>query len=85
MYKRSREIARRMAAYNGERVADHPKFPPESAAEVLAVAEEGQEPRPVPMNAPDIVYSVDDDGAIDDMLKAHCELQIISSPSRENT
>ena len=34
------------------------------------------------MNAPDIVYSADDDGAIDDMLKAHCELQIISSPSQ---
>ncbi|KAJ6624001.1 GMC oxidoreductase-domain-containing protein [Mycena sp. CBHHK59/15] len=58
-YKWSREMARRMDSYRGEYAAEHPLFPAGSAA---ACAEaEG----PVPISAPDIVYSAKDDEAID--------------------
>ncbi|KAJ7130938.1 GMC oxidoreductase-domain-containing protein [Mycena filopes] len=59
MYKWSREMARRMDAYRGEYALEHPKFGAGSAA---ACAKANG---PVPMDAPDIVYSPEDDEAID--------------------
>ncbi|KAG2153653.1 GMC oxidoreductase-domain-containing protein [Suillus bovinus] len=58
-YKKTREIFRRMASYRGEVAAGHPDFPEGSAAackEALG---------PVDLNAPDIVYTAEDDEAID--------------------
>ncbi|KAJ7364301.1 GMC oxidoreductase-domain-containing protein [Mycena albidolilacea] len=58
-YKWSREMARRMDSYRGEFAHDHPQFPEGSAA-ATAKAD-----GPVPISAPDIVYSAEDDEAID--------------------
>ncbi|KAI0644558.1 alcohol oxidase-like protein [Trametes meyenii] len=66
MYKRSREVGRRMASYRGEYVAGHPKFPEGSAAAVSAGPV-----LPVAVDAPDIVYTAEDDRAIDEHIKAH--------------
>ena len=58
LYKMTRELARRMPAYRGEVAAYHPKF---SAGSPAACREADG---PVPINAPDIVYSGADDEAI---------------------
>ncbi|KAG1873437.1 GMC oxidoreductase-domain-containing protein [Suillus tomentosus] len=58
MYKKTREIFRRMASYRGEIAAGHPDFPEESAAACREAS------GPVDMNAPDIVYTAEDDEAI---------------------
>ena len=58
LYKMTRELARRMPAYRGEVAAYHPKFPPGSPAACRETDD------PVPINAPDIVYSNADDEAI---------------------
>ena len=58
LYKMTRELVRRMPAYRGEVAAYHPAFPPGS----LAACRETD--GPVPMDAPDIVYSDADDEAI---------------------
>jgi len=58
-YKWSREMARRMDSYRGEFALDHPQFPAGSAAAC------GTANGPVPIDAPDIVYSTEDDAAID--------------------
>lgn len=58
-YKRSREYMRRMACYRGDHAADHPKFAVDSPAAPVGVAS------PVPARAPDLVYSEEDDKAID--------------------
>ncbi|KAF9025540.1 FAD/NAD(P)-binding domain-containing protein [Hymenopellis radicata] len=58
-YKRTREYIRRMACYKGDHAPDHPQFPagsPAAAVEPL---------KPVDPTAPDIVYSKEDDEAID--------------------
>jgi len=57
-YKRSREIARRMRMYRGEYIPGHPKFPEGSLAKC------GLAEGPVDINEPDIVYSKEDDEAI---------------------
>ncbi|KAI9460298.1 GMC oxidoreductase-domain-containing protein [Boletus coccyginus] len=57
-YKMTRELVRRMPAYRGEVTACHPTFPSGSPAACRET--EG----PVPMDAPDIVYSDADDEAI---------------------
>ncbi|KAG1849310.1 GMC oxidoreductase-domain-containing protein [Suillus tomentosus] len=57
-YKKTREIFRRMASYRGEVAADHPDFPEGSAAAC------GEASGPVDINAPDIVYTAEDDEAI---------------------
>jgi len=55
-----REILRRMRSYRGEVPgARHPQFPKGSAA----VCREAS--GPVDMNAPDIIYTAEDDEAID--------------------
>jgi alcohol oxidase len=58
LYKMIRELVRRMPAYRGEVAAHHPKFPPGSPAACRETDD------PVPINAPDIVYSGADDEAI---------------------
>ncbi|KAG2072312.1 alcohol oxidase-like protein [Suillus decipiens] len=57
-YKKTREIFRRMASYRGEVAAGHPDFPEGSAAAC------GEASGPVDLNAPDIVYTAEDDEAI---------------------
>jgi alcohol oxidase len=58
-YKKMREIYRRMPSYRGELAQAHPKFPERSAAAC------GEASGPVDINAPDIVYSAEDDEAIE--------------------
>ena len=58
-YKRMREIMRRMKMYRGEVPRGHPPFPQGSPAECKAA--EG----PVDTDAPDIVYSKEDNDIID--------------------
>ncbi|KAG1777025.1 GMC oxidoreductase-domain-containing protein [Suillus placidus] len=57
-YKKTREIFRRMASYRGEVAASHPTFPEGSAAACREVS------GPVDLDAPDIVYTAEDDEAI---------------------
>ncbi|KAG1812433.1 GMC oxidoreductase-domain-containing protein [Suillus subaureus] len=57
-YKKTREIFRRMASYRGEVAAGHPDFPEGSAAACREAS------GPVDLNAPDIVYTAEDDEAI---------------------
>ncbi|KAG2072330.1 alcohol oxidase [Suillus decipiens] len=57
-YKKTREIFRRMASYRGEITAGHPDFPEGSAAAC------GGASGPVDLDAPDIVYTAEDDEAI---------------------
>lgn len=58
LYKMTRELVRRMPAYRGEVLDSHPTFPPDSPAACKETID------PVPMDAPDIVYSDADDEAI---------------------
>ncbi|KAJ7273128.1 GMC oxidoreductase-domain-containing protein [Mycena rebaudengoi] len=58
-YKWARELARRMECYRGEFVPDHPNFPAGSDAACQEAT------GPVPVSAPDIVYTKEDDEAID--------------------
>lgn len=63
-YKRAREIARRMKYFRGELALGHPQFPAGSAAAV------GKNTKPVPIDAPPIVYTAEDDLAIDEYHKS---------------
>ena len=58
LYKKSRELARRMPSYRGEVPAYHSKFPAGSPAAVK------ERDLPVSTTAPDIVYSDADNEAI---------------------
>ncbi|KAG2039073.1 alcohol oxidase-like protein [Suillus americanus] len=58
-YKKLREICRRMPSYRGEVAPFHPRFPEGSAA----VCREAT--GPADLNAPDIIYTAEDDEAID--------------------
>jgi len=62
-YKHSRELARRMSCYRGEHVAGHPLFSPGSEATCQA------RERPAEISAPDIIYTREDDEAIDTYLR----------------
>ncbi|KAJ8519059.1 hypothetical protein ONZ45_g3964 [Pleurotus djamor] len=62
-YKRMREVTRRMSIYRGELALGHPKFPPESDA----VCQERS--GPVPISAPDIKYTQQDDETIDCFIR----------------
>jgi len=64
-YKKMREIIRRMPSYRGEVSAGHPRFPEGSAAVCREVS------GPVDLNAPDIVYTPEDDEAIDSFHRDH--------------
>ncbi|KAG2113892.1 GMC oxidoreductase-domain-containing protein [Suillus discolor] len=69
-YKKTREIFRRMASYRGEVAADHPDFPEGSAAACREAS------GPVELDAPDIIYTAEDDEVIDRFLR-----DIVQTPS----
>ncbi|KAJ3855152.1 GMC oxidoreductase-domain-containing protein, partial [Lentinula lateritia] len=81
-YKRGRELARRMRSFRGEIPAAQPDFRPsplisdasiDTAQTVLDESTASINPTasgPVPIDAPKIVYSKQDDRAIDDYIKA---------------
>jgi alcohol oxidase len=61
-YKKQREIVRRAKYYRGELAAGHPKFPKGSAAAPTEISE--------PLsNVKDLVYSKEDDAAIEQWLR----------------
>ncbi|KAF8262154.1 hypothetical protein EI94DRAFT_731781 [Lactarius quietus] len=64
-YKFTREIARRMPHFRGEPPVLHPAFPPGGPASVIAHAD-----GPVPFDAPRIVYSEEDERALEDFARA---------------
>ena len=61
-YKKSREITRRTSMFRGEMAPGHPRFPEGSAAVCAAV--DGP-----PSDAKDIVYSAEDDKAIEQFVR----------------
>ncbi|KIK54123.1 hypothetical protein GYMLUDRAFT_232266 [Collybiopsis luxurians FD-317 M1] len=69
LYKHSRELARRMKSYRGEVLAGHPIFPSATSAASTAVTAEAS--GPVEADAPEIVYSAEDDKAIEDHIRAN--------------
>lgn len=66
-YKRSRELARRLPVYRGELASAHPVFAADDAAGVEAPGPVPMNSKrgPVPIDAPDIVYSAEDDAIIE--------------------
>ena len=64
-YKFVREIARRMPHFRGEPAPLHPAFAPDSAAAVVEHAE-----GPVPLDAPRINYSEEDERALEAYARA---------------
>ena len=76
-YKSMREIARRMPQFRGEPPALHPAFAPGGPASTVAHAE-----GPVVFDAPRIVYSDDDERAIETFVRANGTLLLLSPPSR---
>ena len=65
-YKFSREIARRMPHFRGEPPMQHPTFVPGSPASIIEHAK-----GPVSFDAPRIVYSEDDEHAIEAFARAN--------------
>lgn len=65
-YKRQREVMRRTALYRGELEAGHPQFPAGSAAAT------GEIQAPL-KDVKDIVYSKEDDAAIEAWIRGHVE------------
>lgn len=63
LYKRQREIIRRMPAFRGEYAPDHPSFPEGSDAVCVTVEE------PLPEDVPDIKYTTADDKAIEEWAR----------------
>ncbi|KAJ7712256.1 GMC oxidoreductase-domain-containing protein [Mycena metata] len=61
-YKKGRELNRRLPSYRGACFLGHPKFPPGDIAAM-------EETHTVPIDAPKIVYSAEDDQAIDAYLR----------------
>ena len=66
-YKRAREFGRRMVCYRGEYPAQHPEFAKDSPAAV------SEDPTPVFINAPDIVYTEEDNQAIRTFIRKFSE------------
>ena len=64
-YKFTREIARRMPHFRGEPAPLHPAFAPGGPASLVEHAE-----GPVPMDAPRITYSDEDERAIETYVRA---------------
>ncbi|RDX47581.1 alcohol oxidase-like protein [Lentinus brumalis] len=62
-YKLSREFARRMPSYRGEVIGGHPDFPKGSKA--TASLHDG----PFPISEPDIVYTAEDEKALEDYIR----------------
>ena len=66
-YKSAREIARRMPHFRGEPPVLHPTFAPGGPASIVADAE-----GPVPLDAPRIVYSEEDERVLEAFARAKC-------------
>ncbi|KAI0829921.1 alcohol oxidase-like protein [Trametes gibbosa] len=66
-FKYARELGRRMSSYRGEYLPDQPVFPEGSAAG----GPEARRSTPAPIDAPDIVYTEEDDKAIDEYIRSH--------------
>ena len=64
-YKFLREIARRMPHFRGEPPGLHPAFAPGGPASIVAHAE-----GPVSFDAPRIVYSEEDERALEEFARA---------------
>jgi alcohol oxidase len=65
VYKFAREIARRMPHFRGEPPAFHPAFALGSAAAIVEHAEGA-----IPSDAPRIVYSEEDEAALETYVRA---------------
>ncbi|CAE6486986.1 unnamed protein product [Rhizoctonia solani] len=63
IYKKTREVARRMPSYRGELALLHPKFPEGSAAACIRLDE------PLPKVLNDLVYTTEDNKAIEDFVR----------------
>ncbi|KAG8687027.1 hypothetical protein FRC11_007934, partial [Ceratobasidium sp. 423] len=63
MYKKSREIARRMPSYRGEYAPLHPGFPEGSAASCVRLS------GPPSTNVEDLVYTTEDDVAVEEFVR----------------
>ncbi|KAI0651206.1 alcohol oxidase-like protein [Trametes meyenii] len=64
-YKRSRELARRLPSYRGEVAVCHPSFPQGS------IATAGAQNGPIPVSDPDLVYTAEDDKALEEYIRGH--------------
>lgn len=64
MYKKQREVIRRMPCYRGEMAACHPPFAAGSGAACLRLTE-----GPLPAGVPDIEYSAEDDAVLERWLR----------------
>lgn len=64
MYKKQREVIRRMECYRGEIPACHPPFAAESGAACVRLTD-----GPLPAGAPDIEYSAEDDAVLERWLR----------------
>lgn len=62
-YKRSREYARRLPSYRGELASQHPQFSAQSKALC------GNDTQPVPIDAPDIEYTKEDDKEVEEWTR----------------
>ncbi|KAF5350182.1 hypothetical protein D9757_013076 [Collybiopsis confluens] len=67
VYKRSRELARRMKCYRGEIWVGHPVFPSATAG---STAKTATRLHPFGVDGPGIIYSAEDDDAIDEHVRA---------------
>ncbi|SRR6266702_896176 len=79
-YKFAREIARRMPHFRGEPPVLHPAFAPGGPASVVARAE-----GPVPFDAPRIVYSEEDERALEAFARANGAWTLLFSISLTST
>ena len=71
-YKFMREIARRMSHFRGEPPTLHPAFAPGGPASILAHVE-----GPVAFDAPRIVYSEEDERALEAFTRANGPLLLV--------
>ncbi|KAI9447379.1 alcohol oxidase-like protein [Lactarius indigo] len=79
-YKFAREIARRMQHFRGEPPEMHPAFAPGGSASVVARTE-----GPVPFDAPRIVYSEEDERALEAFTRANGARTLLFSASFAST
>jgi choline dehydrogenase-like flavoprotein len=68
-YKKQREIMRHTTAYRGELLQRHPKFPKGSAAALMSHDESEQEESGSKLDLPNIVYSQEDNDAIEHFIR----------------
>lgn len=66
-YKKAREMARRMPCFRGEYPPGNPSFSPSSQAKLV------RRDAAYAIDEPDIVYSIEDDAAIDDYLRKYTQ------------